>query len=112
MTATQRAPSAGNNSAPVRRRYDSPVRRQQAAETRARILAAGSALVHGYPTWDWRELTFRAVAEKAIAVQMKWIASTLGRMTEAGLEALETQLLALRDIVREQETSRAKPAGG
>ena len=54
----------------------------------------------------------RATAERAIAVQMKWIASTLGRMTEAGLEALETQLLALRDIVREQETSRAKPAGG
>ena len=45
----------------------------------------------------------RAMAEKAIAVQMKWIASTLGRMMEADLEALETQLIALRDIVRAQE---------
>lgn len=47
------------------RRYDSPVRRQQAAETRERIVAAGSELVHGFATWDWRELTFRAVAEQA-----------------------------------------------
>ena len=45
----------------------------------------------------------RAMAEKAIAVQMKWIASTLGRMAEADLEALETRLVALRDIVREVE---------
>ena len=47
------------------RRYDSPVRRQRVAETRERIVAAGSALVHGYASWDWRELTFRAVAERA-----------------------------------------------
>ncbi len=46
----------------------------------------------------------RAMAEKAIAVQHKWIASTLGRVTKADLEALETRLVALRDIVREQET--------
>ena len=50
---------------PPRRRYDSPVRRQQAADTRERIVAAGSALVHSYASWDWRELTFRAVAEQA-----------------------------------------------
>ena len=48
-----------------RRRYDSPVRRQRAAETRDRIVAAGSELVHELPSWDWRELTFRAVAERA-----------------------------------------------
>jgi AcrR family transcriptional regulator len=48
-----------------RRRYDSPIRRQQVAETRDRIVAAGSALVHELPTWDWRELTFRAVAARA-----------------------------------------------
>jgi MarR family transcriptional regulator, organic hydroperoxide resistance regulator len=46
----------------------------------------------------------RAMAEKAIEVQRRWIASTLGRMTEGDLEALETQLIALRDIVREAET--------
>jgi MarR family transcriptional regulator, organic hydroperoxide resistance regulator len=44
------------------------------------------------------------MAERAIAVQHRWIASTLGRMTDADLEALETQLIALRDIVRERET--------
>ena len=48
-----------------RRRYDSPLRRQRAAETRERILAAGSALVHSFPAWDWRGLTFGAVAERA-----------------------------------------------
>jgi AcrR family transcriptional regulator len=48
-----------------RRQYDSPVRRKRAAETRERIVAAGSALVHSFATWDWNDLTFRAVAEKA-----------------------------------------------
>jgi AcrR family transcriptional regulator len=48
-----------------RRSYDSPVRRQQAAQTRERILAAASELVHGFPRWDWRELTVRAVAQRA-----------------------------------------------
>jgi AcrR family transcriptional regulator len=48
-----------------RRRYDSPVRRRQVAETRDRILGAASALVHELPTWDWRALTYRAVAERA-----------------------------------------------
>ncbi len=48
-----------------RRAYDSPVRRQRAAETRERIVEAGSALVHSFTTWDWRSLTFRAVAERA-----------------------------------------------
>jgi AcrR family transcriptional regulator len=48
-----------------RRSYDSPVRRQQAAQTRERILAAGSELVHEFPRWDWRELTVRAVAQRA-----------------------------------------------
>ena len=48
-----------------RRSYDSPVRRERAAETRARIVAAGSELVHGFDGWDWAGLTFRAVAEQA-----------------------------------------------
>jgi AcrR family transcriptional regulator len=48
-----------------RRRYDSPRRRQQAAETRERIVDAGSELVHGFDSWDWKGLTFRAVAERA-----------------------------------------------
>ena len=48
-----------------RRKYESPLRRQQTAETRERILAAGSELVHGFSSWDWRELTVRAVARRA-----------------------------------------------
>ena len=47
------------------RTYDSPVRRQQAAETRERIVDAGSAIVHELSSWDWRALTYRAVAEQA-----------------------------------------------
>ena len=52
----------------------------------------------------------RATAEQAIAVQRRWIASTFGRMTGPGLEALETQLIALRDIVRETETPESAGA--
>ena len=50
---------------PERRRYDSPVRRQQAAETRERIVAAGAEILHEHPVWSWRALTVRAVAERA-----------------------------------------------
>jgi AcrR family transcriptional regulator len=47
------------------RRYHSPARQQAAATTRARIVDAGTQLVHGFTTWNWNELTFRAVAERA-----------------------------------------------
>jgi DNA-binding MarR family transcriptional regulator len=46
----------------------------------------------------------RRMADKAIAVQHRWIASTLGQMAEPDLEMLETQLIRLRDIMREGET--------
>jgi DNA-binding MarR family transcriptional regulator len=45
----------------------------------------------------------RRKAETAIAVQHRWIASTLGRMNGPDLEALEAKLVALRDIVRQAE---------
>jgi AcrR family transcriptional regulator len=48
-----------------RRPYDSPVRRAQAAQTQERIVTAGAELVHSSPRWDWRELTVRAVAQRA-----------------------------------------------
>ena len=48
-----------------RRRYDSPLRRQRAAETRERIVGAGADLLHGFPIWNWRALTTRAVAQRA-----------------------------------------------
>jgi AcrR family transcriptional regulator len=65
MTEPSTAGSAEAAAARGRRAYDSPVRRRQLAETRERILGAASALVHAFPTWDWRALTFRAVAERA-----------------------------------------------
>ena len=48
-----------------RRPYDSPVRRQAMEETRERIVTAGVELARDLATWDWTELTFRAVAERA-----------------------------------------------
>lgn len=47
------------------RPYESPLRRQQSADTRERIITAGSELVHGIPSWDWGSLTFQAVADRA-----------------------------------------------
>jgi len=41
------------------------VRRQRAAQTRERIVAAGLRLAHESPAWDWRALTIRAVAGRA-----------------------------------------------
>src|SRR4051794_20704314 len=49
----------------VARRYDSSLRRERAALTRERIIDAGAALVHEFSSWDWRELSVRAVAERA-----------------------------------------------
>ncbi len=48
-----------------RRQYHSPKRQQQSAETRERIVAAGSDLVHNLPGWDWKNLTARAISERA-----------------------------------------------
>jgi AcrR family transcriptional regulator len=50
---------------PPRRKYDSPLRRQQAAETRERIITAGVDILHGFTIWNWRALTVGAVAERA-----------------------------------------------
>ena len=52
-------------STPERRRYDSPLRREQSAATRERIVVAGAELAHEFTTWDWKNLTFRAVSERA-----------------------------------------------
>jgi AcrR family transcriptional regulator len=48
-----------------RRHYESPLRRQRAAETRRRIVDAGAELIHQLPIWNWRELTIRAAAKRA-----------------------------------------------
>lgn len=60
---TERAQLA--EAAGARRSYDSTLRRQRAAETRERIIAAGSELLHGSSVRDWHGLTIRAVAERA-----------------------------------------------
>lgn len=49
----------------IRRRYDNRARAEKAAQTRERIVAAGSDLVHTFDSWNWRDLTFRSVAERA-----------------------------------------------
>jgi AcrR family transcriptional regulator len=49
----------------TRRRYDSAVRRERAAQTRERIVTAGAELIHGASIRDWHALTMRAVAERA-----------------------------------------------
>lgn len=48
-----------------KRKYHSPLRQKQAAETRQRIVAAGTELVHSFPSWDWKNLTAKAVGERA-----------------------------------------------
>jgi AcrR family transcriptional regulator len=75
MTGSERPSGSGRQmvhcqtmeegSEPPRRRYDSPVRRQQAADTRDRIVTAGSEILHGFPIWNWSALTVRAVAKRA-----------------------------------------------
>ena len=66
-TIVRREPTGDALSEPAgqRRRYDSPVRRERAAATRARIVAAGAEILHGYPIWNWGALTVRAVAQRA-----------------------------------------------
>jgi AcrR family transcriptional regulator len=55
----------GEPSIESRRRYDNRARQEKAAQTRERIVAAGSDLVHVFESWNWRDLTFKAVAERA-----------------------------------------------
>ena len=47
------------------RHYDSPLRRQQAVETRERIVVAGCRLLASSSVRDWRALTIRGVADEA-----------------------------------------------
>lgn len=65
MEATSSPVPAAAEARPARRRYDSPLRRQRAAATRGRIVSAGATLARSFKTWDWKDLTFRAVAESA-----------------------------------------------
>lgn len=55
----------GESSIAGRRTYDNRGRLQKAAQTRERIVTAGCELVHGFNTWNWSDLTFKAVATQA-----------------------------------------------
>jgi AcrR family transcriptional regulator len=50
---------------PAARKYDSPIRRQRAGETRQRIVTAGCRLLDSTSVRDWHALTVRAVADAA-----------------------------------------------
>jgi len=47
------------------RRYDSPIRRERAEQTRERIVTAGAEIVHGLSSWNWSTLTVRDVARRS-----------------------------------------------
>ena len=54
-----------DQAAPAARAYDGTLRRERAAETRERIVDAGSELLHRTSVRDFKKLTVRAVAERA-----------------------------------------------
>ena len=62
MTYDARVDEGGDLS---RRRYDSPVRRLRAAESRERIISGAAELARELPSWDWGSLTIQAVADQA-----------------------------------------------
>jgi AcrR family transcriptional regulator len=67
LSSAETATATATATPPVRprRQYDSSLRRQRAAETRERIVDAGSTLLRGSSVRDWQGLTIRAVAERA-----------------------------------------------
>ena len=64
-TSTQAQQRRSTTEARPNRTYDGTLRRQRAAETRERILDAGSELIHRTSVRDLKKLTVRAVAERA-----------------------------------------------
>ena len=93
----------------IRRRYESPLRRQRAAETRERIVSAGAALLRDFPVWNWRALTVRGVAARAgvdVRTVYRYFASerdlrdaVMARLEEeAGVELDGLALAGVRDL--------------
>ena len=76
-----------------RRPYDNSQRRERAAETRERILVAGSELLQSSSIRDWRALTVQAVAQRA-GVSERTVYrhfATERRLHDAVLHRLEEQ---------------------
>ncbi|WP_019926591.1 TetR/AcrR family transcriptional regulator [Nocardia sp. BMG111209] len=65
MTATSAPDPSDDPPAKSRRQYDNSGRRAQTAKTRDQILDAAADMAHEFPSWDWGDLTFRSVAERA-----------------------------------------------
>ena len=98
--------------APEKRRYDSALRRERAAQTTLRIVDAGAELVHSFSSWDWRELTIRAVAERAgvhertvyrhFPTEQHLRAAVLARLEhEAGIDPYAVTLDAMGEHVQQ-----------
>jgi len=93
----------------TKRRYDSPLRRKRAAETREKIISAGVDLLRSFPVWNWRALTVRAVARRA-GVNERTVYrhfeseralrdAVLGRQeTEARIDLQSLELENLKDV--------------
>jgi len=92
-----------------RRRYDSPVRRQRAAETRERIIAAGTAILHDHAVWNFDALTVRGVAQAAgvnertvyryFATERELRDAVMARLEdEAGVDLNGLTLEGIRDL--------------
>ena len=62
----------------ARRRYDGALRRLRAAQTRERIVAAGSEILRDSPIRDWHAVTIRAVA--AAMLDVLWSVATYERL--------------------------------
>jgi AcrR family transcriptional regulator len=97
-------------SEPVQRRqYNSELRRQQAEETRQRILAAGARLLHVPRTWNWPALTIRTVAAQA-GVNERTVYRYFGserELREAVLDQLEAEAGIDLDGVRLEDIPEA-----
>src|ERR1700738_4556375 len=92
-----------------RRSYNSPARQKAAAATRERIVGAGVRLVREFTTWNWDELTFRAVAERAQVSER-----TVYRHfpTERHLHDAIMQRLESEAGISYEEGALTHPAGG
>jgi AcrR family transcriptional regulator len=90
------------------RPYNSPIRQERAAQTRDRIVSAGAELAHSFKSWDWRDLTVRAVAEQAgvnertiyrhFATERELRDAILGRLQEEAGVSVDT--LELHDFAQ------------
>jgi AcrR family transcriptional regulator len=83
------ASKARKQTPPARRAYNSPLRQQQAVDTRQRILSVGVQIARELPSWDWSAMTFKAVGDGAA-------------MSERTVRRHFTSERALRDAIQQR----------